>query len=303
MLAVGVEPPIQAFPAGPARIWRMFRDDTCASEATLDASPQSNKMDDTAWAIARPPRPQARLNHDPTVSPEFITVMQETLTSPTPHFLTSIGTFPGNMVAFYRDGVIHCPDGAAITLDEIACRDRPYRSGALTYRDMILHGRIEARIKAARGNGLVTGFFLHRASPRQEIDIEITGNDPQSMLVNVYFNPGDDGTTLDYGYRGSPYRVHLGFDATLDFHTYSIEWYPDHILWFVDGTLIHERWSWDPTPIPHLPMMLHANLWSPRSEDFAGRLDKSSIPSTAVFRDIAVRRFKNLPSARKARKL
>jgi hypothetical protein len=50
----------------------------------------------------------------------------------------------------------------------------------------------------------VTGFFLHRHDPRQEIDIELTGDDPWRMLANVYFNPGDEGAAMAYGYRGSP---------------------------------------------------------------------------------------------------
>jgi beta-glucanase (GH16 family) len=224
--------------------------------------------------------------------------MQETLTTPTPHFHVRVGTFPGNSVAFVREGVVHGAEGAAITIDNGASRDRIYRSGAMVSDDTLLHGRVEARIKAARGSGLVTGFFLYRTSPRQEIDIEITGNDPGRMLVNVYFNPGDEGAAFDFGYRGSPCRVDLGFDASLNFHTYLIEWHPDRISWYVDGALVHERGSWDPTPIPHLPMKLHANLWSPRSSGLAGRLEGSSIPSTAVFRDVAVLRFKDSQTGR-----
>ena len=53
--------------------------------------------------------------------------------------------------------------------------------------DAFQHGRFEAEIKAARGSGLVTGFFLHRDSPRQEIDVELPGGDSRSMLINVYF--------------------------------------------------------------------------------------------------------------------
>lgn len=291
---IDVEPPIQAFPVGPPRTWRIFRDDTRASSATADVSRQSDVMDDTAWAIARAPGCAACPRHDRAPSAEFTTLMEETLTKPTPRFRARVGTFPGNRAAFAREGIVHGPDGAAVTIDEVASGDRLYRSGALVSDNTLLHGRVEARIKAARGSGLVTGFFLHRDSPRQEIDIEVTGDDLRSMLVNVYFNPGDEGTALDFGYRGSPCRIDLGFDASLDFHTYSIEWHPDRISWFVDGALIHERGSWDPTPIPHLPMKLHANLWSPRSEGLAGRLGDCSIPSTAVFRDVAVRRFMNL---------
>lgn len=294
---VDLEPPIQAFPIGPPRAWRMFRDYSRTPLATADASQPSDGMDDTAWAIARSPGQNVFSRKDCGPSPTLTTLMKETLTTPTVHFHAHVGTFPGNMAAFVRESVTYGSKGAAVTIDKVACRGRRYRSGALVSRDTLLHGRVEARIKAARGHGLVTGFFLHRTSPRQEIDIEFTGNDPRRMLVNVYFNPGDDGTALDFGYRGSPCRVDLGFDATLDFHTYSIEWYPDHISWFVDGSLVHERVSWDPTPIPHLPMKLHANLWSPRSKGLAGKLNTQSIPSTAVFTNVVVQRFGNSSSA------
>lgn len=104
------------------------------------------------------------------------------------------------------------------------------------------------------------------------------------MLVNVYFNPGDDGTAIAFGYRGSPCRIDLGFDATADFHRYAIDWRPDRITWLVNGTVAHERVGWDPTPIPHLNMRIHANLWAPRSEEFAGRIDERKLPAAAVFR-------------------
>jgi beta-glucanase (GH16 family) len=110
-----------------------------------------------------------------------------------------------------------------------------------------LHGRFEIEMRAARGGDLVTGFFLHRSAPRQEIDVEITGEKPFRMLLNVYFNPGSEGTDLDYGYRGSPCAIDLGFDARADFHRYAIEWLPDRVRWFVDDILVHDRGRWDPT--------------------------------------------------------
>ena len=143
-------------------------------------------------------------------------------------------------------------------------------------------------MRAAQGEGVVSGFFLHRSAPRQEIDIEIIGNEPRRILFNVYFNPGDEGTELDYGYRGSPCSIDLGFDASADFHRYAIEWFPDRIRWFVDGALVHERGSWDPTPIPHLPMTLHANLWSPRSAELAGAAGVQPPLTTASFRNVKV---------------
>ena len=150
------------------------------------------------------------------------------------------------------------------------------------------YGRFEAEVRAARGPGLVTGFFLHRDTPRQEIDIELAGADPRRMLANVFFNPGDDGTAMSFGYRGSPCWIDIGFDATSDFHLYAIDWRPDRVAWLIDGMIVHERVSWDPTPIPHLDMRFHANLWAPRSEELAGRIDESTLPAAAAFRNVRV---------------
>jgi beta-glucanase (GH16 family) len=121
-----------------------------------------------------------------------------------------------------------------------------------------------------------------------QIDIEFAGADPRRMLTNVYFNPGDDGTAMDFGYRGSPWRIDLGFDATADFHLYAIDWRPDRMTWLVDGKVVHERAGWDPTPIPHLGMRLHANLWAPRSEELAGSIDERTLPAAAAFRNVSV---------------
>lgn len=109
------------------------------------------------------------------------------------------------------------------------------------------------------------------------------------MLVNIYFNPGDDGAAIEFGYRGSPCRIDLGFDATLKFHLYAIDWRPGRIAWLVDGKIVHERVGWDTTPLPHLPMRLHANLWAPRSQELSGRIDENLLPAEAKFRKISVR--------------
>jgi beta-glucanase (GH16 family) len=210
------------------------------------------------------------------------------MTASTPAFAGLVETFPGNLASFAHEGLVHDEDGAHLVISKAATGSRPYRSGAFASMHSFEHGRFEAEIRAASGTGLVTGFFLHRDSPRQEIDVELAGDDPRRMLVNVYFNPGDDGAAIGFGYRGSPCSIHLGFDATLDFHLYAIDWRPGRIAWSVDGRIVHERVGWDPTPLPHLRMRLHANLWAPRSEELAGRIDDDALPATATFRNVSV---------------
>jgi hypothetical protein len=53
--------------------------------------------------------------------------------------------------------------------------------------------------------------------------------------------------------------------------------------------VVHERVGWNPTPLPHLAMRLHANLWAPRSEALAGRIGENTLPAAATFRNISVR--------------
>jgi hypothetical protein len=35
-------------------------------------------------------------------------------------------------------------------------------------------------------------------------------------------------------------------------------------------------------------MRLHANLWAPRSQELAGKMDDNALPATATFRNVSV---------------
>jgi GR25 family glycosyltransferase involved in LPS biosynthesis len=204
-------------------------------------------------------------------------------------WLSRDDTFPGNLALFRPSSVRVLPSGGLeLVVASASLGVRELSAGAVSSRGQFLYGRFEANLRATNVPGLVSGFFLHRDLPRQEIDVEITGNRPDQLLVNVFFNPGCDGAKFDYGYRGTPFAIDLGFDASEAFHTYAIEWTPDEIRWRVDDRLVHRRVLWDPTPIPDLPMTLHVNTWPTRSEELAGRLVRESLPAVAVFRRIAV---------------
>jgi GR25 family glycosyltransferase involved in LPS biosynthesis len=198
-------------------------------------------------------------------------------------------TFPGNLGLFRPANVTQALEGGlSLTVIKEPLGVRNFSAAAISSRANFLFGRFEAMLQATNVPGLVTGFFLHRDSPRQEIDVEIRGNRPSQLLVNVFYNPGTDGSKFDYGYRGSPAVIDLGFDASKTAHHFAIEWDPCEIRWFVDHELVHRRASWDPTPIPHLPMKLHVNTWPTSSRTLAGRLALSSLPASATVRHVAV---------------
>lgn len=282
--------PVQSFPVGTPRCLRMFRDGRAdGTHRIVPLHPQQiSLLDESPWVLAAKYGWQPRVPSNRPIPPVGGLLVFSEMTTATSSFPALVETFPGNLVSFSKDALVHDKDGTHLNVSKVATGTRQYRSGAFASKQLFEYGRFEVEIKAASGSGLITGFFLHRDTPRQEIDVELAGDNPRSMLVNVYFNPGDDGAAINFGYRGSPCRIDLGFDATSDFHVYAIEWRPDRITWLVDGRIVHERAGWDPTPIPHLPMRLHANLWAPRSEELAGRLDPHALPATASFKKVSV---------------
>lgn len=198
-------------------------------------------------------------------------------------------TFTDNMALFRPTNIeFHSGLGALLCVKREALGVREYSAAALTSRKRYLYGRFEATIKASKMPGVVTGIFLHRDSPRQEIDIEIAGNRTNRLLVNVFYNPGIEGTKYDYGYRGAASSIDLDFDASESYHRYAIEWGPNEIRWFVDNHLVHRRVDWDPTPVPHLPMAFHINIWPTRSKELAGRLVNRKLPTSISINSIVL---------------
>lgn len=198
-------------------------------------------------------------------------------------------TFTDNLALFrpsnveFRSGI-----GAVFSIKKEPLGVRDYSAASLCSLDQYLFGKFEATIQASNVPGVVTGIFLHRNSPRQEIDIEIAGNRPDRLLINVFYNPGDEGANFDYGYRGAPTYIELEFDASKACHRYAIEWTPSEIRWLVDGELVYKRVIWDPTPIPNLPMTFHINSWVTRSTQLAGRINTRRLPATTIVSGIAI---------------
>lgn len=287
---LGMAVPVEAFPAGAPRKLRMFRDGRLPSHRDLAKPPRRNSwpMDDSPWVLPPASRWHPTPKEDGTVNRAGPIVVQASMGASSDAFPGLTETFPGNLSSFAPECLEYGDDGVRVTIEGSEGGLRPYRSGAFASARSFAYGRFRASIRAASGPGLVTGFFLHRGSPRQEIDIEFGGPDPRRMLTNVFFNPGDEGAELSFGYRGSPCWIDLGFDATEELHEYAIDWRPDRVSWLVDGETVHERASWDPTPIPHLPMRVHANVWAPRSQELAGRIDERKLPASANFKDVVV---------------
>ena len=201
-------------------------------------------------------------------------------------------TFPSNLSIFKEDNVLVKNHILQLNLKKETANVRNYTSAAITSTNQFLYGKFIAEIKPSGLEGIITGVFLHRNSPHQEIDIEFLGKNHYGFLTNIFYNPGIDGTKLEYGYRGTPIWIDLKFDVTKSFHKYEIEWTKYYITWKVDNRIVHKRNVWQPTPIPKLPMQFNINIWNTNSVELAGVLDQDKLPATTEVKSVIIFEYK-----------
>lgn len=263
------------------------------SESNIVFISKYSKHDNSPWVIEYNNWWQGISTISPKYKPKYneksIKITDSLEFFDTKRWLARSDTFTDNLALFRPSNIKFSSEGAELSVKKEPLGVRDYTAASICSKDQFLYGKFEASIQASNVPGVVTGFFLHRNSPRQEIDIEIAGNRPNVLLVNVFFNPGYEDANFDYGYRGTPIYIELGFDASEASHQYAIEWNSNEIKWFVDDTLVHRRVIWNPTPIPHLPMTLHLNNWVTRSIQLAGRIKNGNLPTVSIFKQIKIK--------------
>ncbi|XP_010517601.1 PREDICTED: probable xyloglucan endotransglucosylase/hydrolase protein 10 [Camelina sativa] len=153
-----------------------------------------------------------------------------------------------------------------------------------------LFGQIDMKIKLIPGSsqGTVVAYYMTSDQPkRDEIDFEFLGNvngQPYILQTNVYAE----------GIDNREERIHLWFDPTKDFHTYSILWNIHQIVFMVDQVPIrlYRNHADKGVAYPRLqPMNVQASLWNGESWATRGghdKIDWSKGPFVASFGDYKI---------------
>lgn len=118
----------------------------------------------------------------------------------------------------------------------------------------IMFGKYDITMKAAPGTGIVSSSVL-QSDDLDEIDWEWLGAEDAQVQSN-YYGKGQT-TTYDRA------AVHAVSDSQGDWHTYTIEWTEEQIVWQIDGTTVRVLTMSDANgQYPQTPMQLKIGAWS-----------------------------------------
>ena len=135
-----------------------------------------------------------------------------------------------------------------ITADRKSVAGKEYTSGVInsSRHFTFTYGYLEMRGRIPSGRGLWPAFWLYvdKDDGTGEIDVfEFLGHEPNIVHMAYHF------PELQQFWFNGP-------DYSQDYHTYAIDWQPDHIAWYVDGV---ER-ARATNAIPNEPMYIILNL-------------------------------------------
>lgn len=119
----------------------------------------------------------------------------------------------------------------------------------------IMFGKVEFTLKAAPGTGIVSSAVL-QSDNLDEIDWEWLGSKNNQVQTN-YFGKGD---TSSYS-RGA---FHDNAGSHDDFHTFSVDWTSQQIVWAIDGKTVRVLTpeTAEADKYPQTPMMIKVGVWA-----------------------------------------
>ncbi len=152
--------------------------------------------------------------------------------------------------------------------------------GSVRRHDLSRYGLYEVVLKAARGAGLITGFFTYTGpyygTRHDEIDIEFLGRNTRQLHAAWFVDGKLTNRFID-----------LDFDAADAFNHYAFAWRPDRITWYANGVKVFETFAKDGR-LPSVPSRLFANIWAadPSITNWSGTAQKGA-HAKAVIRCVA----------------
>jgi endo-1,3-1,4-beta-glycanase ExoK len=165
---------------------------------------------------------------------------------------------------------------------------KPFRGVEMRSYDTLTYGKVESRIRFARGSGVVSSLVLiYTPWPTDdwnELDIEFLGRYTDRAQLNVMVYTGPPTTppvTQSVTPTQSPEIETLAFDPSADFHVYAMEWTPAEARFLIDGE-VKRTWSAQISRL-RLPQNILLTIWASSAAAWAGPIETTTAPTSADY--------------------
>lgn len=183
-------------------------------------------------------------------------------------------------------GTVTCLLGTSLT-----AQAKPYKGGELYSTQEVQFGRMEMRMRMARGSGILSTFFTYKGGSEaegttwEEIDIEVFGkDDAKTWQSNIITGLGTRTTTeAEHSYPTS---------LADDYHTYALEWTPEYVAWELDGEEVRRVTTSQVQELTSA-QSLRFNLWAANIESWVGPFDEAALPQYQFINWISYYRYQD----------
>ncbi|MFN8438673.1 MAG: family 16 glycosylhydrolase [Cytophagales bacterium] len=164
---------------------------------------------------------------------------------------------------------------AFIMLWNIHFAQKSFKGAELYSNQSYKYGKYEMRMKMAKGSGILSTFFTYKNGSEttgsfwEEIDIEVFGkNNAQLFQSNIISNNP----------KKYSEQVHnLDFSLADDYHTYTLEWTPEYVAWYIDDVLMRKTTGGQVNDLTNT-QSLRFNLWAANITSWVGAFDSQVLP-------------------------
>jgi hypothetical protein len=150
---------------------------------------------------------------------------------------------------------------------------KTYRGAEVYSKNTVLYSKFVMSMKMVKGSGMLSTFFTYKNSDNlwEEIDIEILGkNNTTELSSNIITGPSSN--TVNH-----QKSLYPGYTLADTFHTYTLEWTPDYVAWFIDNVELRRDTS---KVVDELvsPETYRFNTWISCAPGWVGPIDRSVLP-------------------------
>lgn len=154
----------------------------------------------------------------------------------------------------------------------------PLQLACIKSAETVYYGKFIFRMKAIAGSGLYSGLMLYKPNSelpevsREQMHLEVLGKNDVTMVSSLIITDDASGNTVL-----EPETFAFPNSLSSDYHTYTLNWTPDSIIWSVDSVVIRRESSGTVDSL-HSPknIFIRANNSCITQRD--GPLDLGSLP-------------------------